>query len=152
MACPPTNVKFQFRRDDAINWTNYNPTLYPGEPGFEQNTNKLKIGTGLSWNATPYLGDLSISQIYAYSSDAESNLLNYDIIRVNLIANNIDVAGNTIHLPVPPVEGRLYIRIQNLKEHRLYVNTYDNIPVCIMYNELVNFSYRSSVEGWIYIC
>ena len=66
MACPPTNVKFQFRRDDAINWTNYNPTLYPGEPGFEQNTNKLKIGTGLSWNATPYLGDLSISQIYAY--------------------------------------------------------------------------------------
>lgn len=41
-----TNSKIQLRRDTAANWSTYNPTLSAGEPGFETDTGKLKIGDG----------------------------------------------------------------------------------------------------------
>lgn len=46
-----------FRRDTAANWTATNPTLAAGEPGFESNTGKFKIGDGATaWNALAYIG------------------------------------------------------------------------------------------------
>jgi hypothetical protein len=56
MACPPTNVKFQLRRAIASNWTSTNPILQAGEPGFETDTYKLKIGDGVTrWNGLMYI-------------------------------------------------------------------------------------------------
>ena len=56
MACSTRNIKFQLRRDVAANWTSANPTLLAGEPGYETNTNKLKIGDGSTpWNLLPYV-------------------------------------------------------------------------------------------------
>ena len=55
---PTTIVKFQLRNDTASNWgaTGANPVLIVGEPGFESDTGKLKIGDGSSdWNSLPYL-------------------------------------------------------------------------------------------------
>jgi hypothetical protein len=49
------NVKFQFRRDLAANW---NPAyvMRAGEPGYELDTRKLKIGDGHTpWRSLPYL-------------------------------------------------------------------------------------------------
>jgi hypothetical protein len=40
--------KIQVRRDTAANWTTNNPVLAAGEPGFESDTGKLKIGNGTS--------------------------------------------------------------------------------------------------------
>jgi hypothetical protein len=40
--------KIQVRRDTAANWTTNNPVLADGEPGFESDTGKLKIGNGTS--------------------------------------------------------------------------------------------------------
>jgi hypothetical protein len=48
-------TKIQFRRDTASNWTTTNPTLNQGEPGFETDTGKLKVGNGTdTWTALPY--------------------------------------------------------------------------------------------------
>lgn len=48
-------VRIQLRRDLAANWTSINPVLHAGEPGFELDTNKLKIGDGVNaWNALAY--------------------------------------------------------------------------------------------------
>ena len=56
MACPPTNVKFQLRRATSSNWSSTNPILKGGEPGFENDTNKLKVGDGITpWNLLPYI-------------------------------------------------------------------------------------------------
>ena len=56
MACPPSNIKFQLRRSTSSNWTSTNPILQAGEPGFETDTYKLKIGDGItSWNLLPYI-------------------------------------------------------------------------------------------------
>jgi hypothetical protein len=48
-------TRIKFRRDTAANWTEQNPTLALGEPGFEQDTNKLKIGDGeTAWTVLDY--------------------------------------------------------------------------------------------------
>lgn len=55
---PTSIVKFQLRNGTASNWAGPggNPVLIVGEPGFESDTNKLKIGDGSSsWNSLPYL-------------------------------------------------------------------------------------------------
>ena len=46
----------QFRSDTSANWTAKNPVLAEGEPGFESNTGRLKIGNGTSpWSSLPYI-------------------------------------------------------------------------------------------------
>ena len=50
-------TKIQVRRDIAANWTSTNPTLSEGEIGFETDTNKVKIGTGIAdWSTLDYFG------------------------------------------------------------------------------------------------
>jgi hypothetical protein len=47
-----------FRRDIAANWTLNNPVLADGEPGWETDTDRLKIGDGVTaWtNLSYYMG------------------------------------------------------------------------------------------------
>ena len=48
--------KIRARRDSASNWSTNNPVLALGEFGFELDTNKLKIGDGVSaWNGLSYI-------------------------------------------------------------------------------------------------
>ncbi len=45
----------KFRRDSAANWTLRNPVLASGEPGYELDTNSIKIGDGFTkWTGLPY--------------------------------------------------------------------------------------------------
>lgn len=47
---------FKFRRGTSIRWTTLNPILKEGEPGFEVDTKKIKIGDGLTrWVDLTYL-------------------------------------------------------------------------------------------------
>lgn len=46
----------RLRRGTAAEWTASNPILSAGEPGFETDTNKLKVGNGTdAWTTRPYL-------------------------------------------------------------------------------------------------
>jgi hypothetical protein len=48
-------VKIQFRRDTAANWVSVNPVLAEGELGLELDTERYKIGDGVSvWNSLNY--------------------------------------------------------------------------------------------------
>jgi hypothetical protein len=50
-------TRIQLRRDTAANWTASNPVLRAGEPGFETDTGKQKVGTGMAaWINLPYQG------------------------------------------------------------------------------------------------
>lgn len=42
------NVVFRWRREKAEVWTARNPVLDPGEPGFETDSRKLKVGDGVT--------------------------------------------------------------------------------------------------------
>jgi hypothetical protein len=62
-------ARIKFRRDDAATWTSNNPILALGEPGFETDTNKLKIGDGTTvWADLEYTsggasGSLSVEMV-----------------------------------------------------------------------------------------
>lgn len=65
------STKIQLRRDTSINWIACNPVLASGEPGFETDTGKLKIGNGTdAWDALPYV-DTEAADLSAYSTTAE---------------------------------------------------------------------------------
>lgn len=52
----------QVKRGNAVSWTSQNPTLKDGEPGYERDTNKLKIGNGTqAWNDLPYISSEALS-------------------------------------------------------------------------------------------
>ena len=62
-----SRIKQFFKSAEAAVWTAANPLLKEGEPGFESDTNKMKVGDGLNrwndfelnWNRTdnrPYRG------------------------------------------------------------------------------------------------
>lgn len=47
----------KFKRGRSITWREKNLLLKDGEPGFELDTHKLKIGDGKTlWNDLPYIG------------------------------------------------------------------------------------------------
>lgn len=49
-------IKIQLRRGTATEWTTANPILADGEQGHETDTDRRKIGDGVTtWNALPYL-------------------------------------------------------------------------------------------------
>jgi hypothetical protein len=51
----PTNSKIQIRKGTTSDWNSANPVLASGEPGFEIDSGRLKIGNGLSaWNSLSY--------------------------------------------------------------------------------------------------
>ena len=48
-------VKIQYRRGTAAEWTSANPTLADGEPGYERDTGKFKVGDGATaWTSLAY--------------------------------------------------------------------------------------------------
>jgi hypothetical protein len=51
----PAQTVIKLRRDTAANWTTVDPVLAAGEAGFESDSNKLKIGDGISlWSELSY--------------------------------------------------------------------------------------------------
>jgi hypothetical protein len=148
MACPPTNVKFQFRRDTAVNWKNTDHVLTKGEPGFEIDTYKLKVGIGYNWNKTPYVNSIpTISPVYNDPEIANENLLNYDITRVLITTKCVK---HTIRLPEIEETIGFIIRIQNMLQDDLHVVDNDNQLICIMNDEIVSFLYNGD-NGWIFL-
>lgn len=58
----------KLRRGTAAQWTSANSVLASGEPGFETDTNKFKIGNGSDpWNNLPYtaIDPSTASSIYS---------------------------------------------------------------------------------------
>lgn len=65
-------VQIKWRRDTAANWTSHNSVLAAGEPGFETNTGKYKIGDGsTAWSSLAY-GSFSNNPLAALFTDQAS--------------------------------------------------------------------------------
>ena len=55
-------VQLQVRSDTASAWSSANPVLLAGEPGFETDTGKLKIGDGVrNWATLPYTSGVTLA-------------------------------------------------------------------------------------------
>src|ERR1035438_2240334 len=108
-------ILLRWRRDTAANWTSNNPILAQGEPGFETDTGKYKIGNGsTAWNSLSY-GQFSSSAIAGLFTDqvsgsdptapASSKLLVYaKSIAGRMMLKQIDSIGE--HTPLQPILAR----------------------------------------------
>lgn len=92
----------QLKRGDAGLWTSVNPVLKDGEPGFEDDTGRLKIGDGTTdWISLPYQGGGGgPTQTLNVTSDptvtAAENELTYAVA---------DAGGVVVSLPPTPADG-----------------------------------------------
>ena len=61
------SVKIRLRRDLSLVWQLVNPLLLDGEPAFETDTGKMKIGDGeKTYNALPYTSGLKVEGLTEY--------------------------------------------------------------------------------------
>ena len=61
-------MTIKIRRDTAANWTATNPILDAGQFGWESNTNKLKIGDGITaWTLLAYFGTAGTGTVTSVS-------------------------------------------------------------------------------------
>ena len=66
----------QQRRATAAQWTSANPTLAPGEIGFETDTSKFKIGNGVNaWDTLDYFATEGAFATETYVDTAVGNLV-----------------------------------------------------------------------------
>lgn len=85
-------IQIQLRRDTAANWTAANPVLADGQPGWEKDTKKLKVGDGATaWTALAYFsGGYTVTSVAAsYTETATSG---EKIVKVT-------ASGQTVTLP-----------------------------------------------------
>ena len=91
------SATIKLRRGTSLEWTNSNPNvvLSLGEPGFETDTHKLKIGDGTTaWHSLDYVsGGFSgaggpLDYTYAVSYSANTFIANYD---ANDVINNLQI-------------------------------------------------------------
>lgn len=86
MATKIIKTTFQLRRGTAEAWARVNPVLKYGEPGFEKDTYKLKIGDGSTdWNNLAYFGGS-----FDISGDGKSVIITSNKIELN----GYSTAGN----------------------------------------------------------
>ena len=68
MATTVIKTTFQLKRGSADRWVELNLVLAAGEPGFEIDTNRLKIGDGKTpWTQLPYIGETGIVNALTYA-------------------------------------------------------------------------------------
>jgi len=101
----------QLRRDTSAAWNSTNPVLYPGEPGVETDSGKLKIGNGvLRWGQLPYIK----------SSELPPDAIGY--------LNN-DGQGNISWIIVPPPFSKKYTDLTNVPNFApvAFTNSYNSL-------------------------
>jgi hypothetical protein len=63
-------VTYRLRRGYSLDWASKNPRLLAGEPGFETDTGRYKLGNGIElWNDLPYF--INQDEIAALISEME---------------------------------------------------------------------------------
>lgn len=78
-----SSSRIQLRRAASTFWSSTNPVLLRGEPGFETDTYKMKIGDGSTrWNSLPYQNGLGVTGDLLNLTDVQiTNLENGDVIK-----------------------------------------------------------------------
>jgi len=101
--------KFQFKRATAAQWTSSNPILSAGEPGFETDTGKFKIGNGSStWTSLSYTVDANYGTIVTQDSD-NVNITGGSITGTNGV---VPVGGVMDYVGVTVPSGWLWIPLE----------------------------------------
>lgn len=125
-------TKIQLRRDTASNWSTNNPTPSVGEPCFETDTGKLKIGDGITaYNSLPYQGgtsDAAVTTDTAQTISGKKTFTN-DVV-INQWNNNISPIRET-HIDLSNGNGNTFISAGGTdKVFGMYTKSDEGIQLC----------------------
>lgn len=125
-------TKIQLRRDTAANWSTNNPTPSAGEPCFETDTGKLKIGDGITaYNSLPYQGgtsDTAVTTDTAQTISGQKTFAN-DIV-INQWNDNISSVRET-HIDLSNGNGNAFISANGTdKTFGMYTKSSEGIQLC----------------------
>ena len=117
---------FQFRRGNASVWERNNPVLQRGEPGFEIDTYKLKVGDGVTmWNDLPYVGGAE----WSISPDGNTLVISE--------ANELMLYGfeeaETDQIPVKGADGKLHWLTVNWSTLSGYIDDLEQREAIVLY-------------------
>ena len=88
---------FKVRRGLSSVWADVNPLLVEGEPGYELDTHRLKVGDGeLKWNDLPYIGGESttIPEMKDYVTKAELEDFVKNLVKSSNAENQIKILND----------------------------------------------------------
>lgn len=139
------NPIFQFKRGDAERWIEVNPVLRSGEPGYEKNTGKLKIGDGITpWVRLPYIsssegsGELEIVSVQFF--DQLPKVGNYNqIYRVINKQALYQWNNNQYEILSSSVEGYEIEVIEHDYGYELIITNGDTVETIYLSNGLTPF-------------
>lgn len=111
MADTVIKTTFQFRRGQAATWASKDPVLEYGEPGFESDTGRLKIGTSdkKHWSQLPYFGGGGVCQGYYYNGAFYSDVSHTHEMPASVEYIYIDISNSNIYF----YNGSAYVQIIN---------------------------------------
>lgn len=106
----------KFKRGQSATWKAKNILLDAGEPGYEMDTNKFKVGDGKTpWNDLPYVGDHNIvnykthydfpsvgNENYLYKASSEELLYQWDAEKMAYVSLG---AGTSISDAIDFIDG-----------------------------------------------
>jgi hypothetical protein len=91
-----TNLVLQFRKGTSTEWSNANTVLANGEPAFETNTSRLKIGNGSTgWNSLSYVAGSGGSSVSITGSTGFGSVLTVATGGTGLFGNSNFFVGPT---------------------------------------------------------
>lgn len=125
-------TKIQLRRDTAANWSANNPTPSAGEPCFETDTGKLKIGDGITaYNSLPYQGGTSETAVTTNTAQTISGKKTFtnDIV-INQWNSEISPVRET-HIDLSNGNGNAFISANGTdKAFGMYTKNFEGIQLC----------------------
>lgn len=96
------NKKMKQRRDTAANWTSVNPVLAAGEIGYETDTNKFKIGDGVSaWTAITNYFEAGASGIGGSTGATDNAILRASGTGGSTLDTSLAIIDDSGYLGVP---------------------------------------------------
>lgn len=125
-------TKIQLRRDTAANWSTNNPTPSAGEPCFETDTGKLKIGDGITaYNSLPYQGGTSDTAVTTDTAQTISGKKTFtNDITINQWNSNVSPTRET-RIDLSNGNGNAFISANGTdKSFGLYTKNSDGIQLC----------------------
>lgn len=137
----------QFRRGHTQSWRDTKTKLEPGQPGYDKDKHKIKIGDGEKlWSELPYASGLSAEEILSSESDAKN--------RVKADSEDITLITYGTELPDKNTIGQLYLQQSNtdsiveagIKDGWLYQIYNSGIIKCCG-NFKVTFDLTDNIEG-----
>jgi hypothetical protein len=135
----------QFKRGKTSSWSSQTAPLADGQPGYDKDKHKLKIGDGKSsWNDLPSVSGLRMDEILVSEEDAKKRLLGLlsplELLRKTLSIGDKPIITYGKEAPNNDTTGQIYLQYYDGAVEADYV---------IETGKSVNYFYRKWNSGFI---